>query len=220
MTVAESEDVKPPRLIRRGQKVEFTIPGPDGDKKCTVRCPTDEEWCARVRRVVTTRRNLGRDATKLEQQHETDSAKELFDKILIDDEPDRDPVVFDEYDALAVIRLLERVDVVPEEIEKRGNVWVIPMITLSTNVIHRLRVPSQKQIFEHERSALQSTGRRHGTDYKSALEPFGVLWDQLQDGFEGYEDVKAVSIVHKHAAIQELLARVNERIESGVSPEK
>jgi len=207
---ATAETIAPGFSSRR--QYDLTIPAPEGDKHCSVRFPTDEEWCQRARQQTAIRRTLGRDATRTEVKGDTDTAKELFDKIVIGDEPG-----IDEYEALQIVTMLGRCEIF--NVTREGGCYGIEMKVPGASVKHRLKIPTQRQIFEHGRSALHVTGRRNSVEIKSALEPSGELWDKIVDSVSGYRDGGPVPIIHKDVALTELLAQISAEIEAGVSPE-
>jgi hypothetical protein len=202
------------RCFSKGHTYPFTIPGPNGHKKCVVRFPTDEQWCTRIRHLVAVRRNLGRDAFKSESRGELETAKELLDKIIVE----TSGPALDEYDALTIVNLLSRCEIT--NVQEGPGVWRIVMrVPGSVTVTHRLKIPTQKQLIEQERAALQMTGRRNTVEFKSALEPSQELWDKIHDGVTGYDELASVSVIHKDIAVTELIAQVKNEIEKGINPE-
>ena len=88
---------------------EFVVPIlSGGEKRCSVRFPTDEEWCGWARRQRSVRRVLGRGKSQTEEIGLGEVNAELFGKIRLD----KDGPVFDEAEAGAVIGKLERAAVV------------------------------------------------------------------------------------------------------------
>lgn len=171
-----------------------------GEKVCTVRFPTDEEWSARSRALRIVRHSLGRGQTKTETLNAERIDAELFQKIRTDSGP-----VFDEAEAAKVISLIERANVI--ECESDGSVYTITMDVPRGPVTHRLKIPLQKMVMEYGNSAMSITEGRRQQQIRVKLEPAADLYDKIADGVTGY--VGAVPIIHKSAVISELLYQLD-----------
>ena len=194
---------------------EIPIPSPEGTKIFAVRFPTDEEWCWRARTLTNITRNLGRDARRTEAPDELRISKELVVKILHGECGDSD---IEEYTARKILETLGQCELSPTA-DRIGNVYVIEMMVPGATVTHRLKIPTQRQIGEHEKSYVNATARRNSTEIKLPLEPSGELWEKIQDGVSGYDDLSSVSILHKDVSVRQIIALVNDEIQKGVNPE-
>jgi len=144
-----------------------------GEKKCEVRFPSDEEWCAWARAQRTVRHFLGRGKSQSEDVDLPKINAELFAKIRTD---------------------------------KDGP---------GARVVHVLRMPTAKEMQDHERASTSVVAARRSIETKAFLEPSGALYDKLHISHDGYGG--AVPIVHKSAAVSEVIAQL--AIEADEDPE-
>jgi hypothetical protein len=180
-----------------------------GEKRCEVRFPTDEEWCAWARRQRTVRRFLGRGKSQTEDLHLDEVNAELFAKIRLD----KDGPEFDDADAGMVIGRIERSTVT--NVEREGNNYRIEMKVPGARVAHVLRMPTAKEMQDHERASTSTVAARRSIETRAFLEPSGALYDKLHVSHQGY--LGAVPIVHKSAVVTEILAQL--AIEADDDPE-
>jgi len=77
-------------------------------------------------------------------------------------------------------------------------------------VVHLLKIPMQSDLMSFSRAAAPPIieGRR-SQEIRTYLEPSGELWDKIGRAEAGYAEKSAVPIVHKDAAITELLVQLN-----------
>lgn len=137
-----------------------------GEKTCTVRYPTDEEWCAWARQQRTMRHFLGRGKSQSEDVNLAQINAELFE----------------------------------------GINYRIEMKVPGAPVVHVLRMPTAKEMQDHERASTRVVVARRSIETRAFLEPSGALYDKLHVSDEGYAG--AVPIVHKSAAVSEVLAQL------------
>ena len=172
-----------------------------GEKQCEVLFPTDEEWSAWARSQRTVRRFLGRGKSQSEDLDLPKINAELFGKIRVDkDGPD-----FDEAEAGMVIGRIERCTVV--KVEREGVNYQIEMKVPGARVRHVLRMPTAKEMQEHERASTSVVAARRSVETRAFLEPSGALYDKLHVSHGGYAG--AVPIVHKAAAVSEVVAQLS-----------
>jgi hypothetical protein len=171
-----------------------------GKKTCTVRYPTDEEWCAWARQQRTVRRFLGRGKSQMEDVNLAAINADLFTKIRLD----KDGPEFDDAEAGMAIGRVERCSVVA--IEREGINYCIEMKVPGAKVVHVLRMPTAKEMQDHERASTSVVAARRSIETRAFLEPSGALYDKLHISDEGYAG--AVPIVHKSAAVSEVLAQL------------
>lgn len=170
-----------------------------GDKRCSLRWPTDAEWAARAKRTRTVRRLVGRNQAVTEVADAPKANLELFEAIRID----KDGAAFDEVEASRAIEKLERVEVV--SVDREGDSYVVRLAVPGGEVVHRLRIPLQADVVEYSRGAVQRREGRREVSTVVNLEPAAKLWDKITLGVEGYAEGSAVPIVHKDVAVVEVL---------------
>lgn len=191
-------------------KRELSVPIQSGGiKRCVVRYPTDAELCKRVRDQRTVVHDLGRGKTKMETPNEDAVDFALFRQIRVD----KDGPEFDEAEACAVIKKIERCDVI--ESERVGEQFRITLKVPKAETAHVVRVPLQSEKKEYGRGAMTRTGGRRADEIRMSLEPAGVLYDKVAISAEGY--INGVPINHKVAVISELLLQL--ATEEDESPE-
>jgi len=180
-----------------------------GEKRCEVRFPTDEEWCAWARAQRTIRHFLGRGKSQSEDVDLPRINAELFRKIRID----KDGAEFDDAEAGMVIGRVERSQVT--EIQREGVNYRIDMKVPGARVSHVLRMPTAREMQDHERASTSVVAARRSVETRAFLEPSGALYDKLHTSHEGYAG--EVPIVHKSAAVSEVVAQL--AIEGDDDPE-
>lgn len=181
----------------------LTVPILSGtEKRCTVRFPTDAEWCERARKQRVVRHFLGRGKSQTDEDSETDRLNaELLGKIR-QDQADGPPLSAAE--ATLVMNKLERTRVAIAE--REGDGFRIKLKTSLGETEHVVGVPTAEQILMHERQSTRITEGRRNQEIRGFLEPSGELYDKVIKAKEGYAG--AVPITHKVAIITELLAQV------------
>lgn len=216
---AEQATTFKPRVFDRNKIYSIPVPhpdAPDGKKYCDVRYPSDKEWCQRAHRTVSVRKNIGGDGIRTAIPGIEAVNKELFDAI----RKDQDGEPFDEYEATRVIDRLERCIV--QDVVKTGVQYEIKMKAFDGSIVtHTLRIPTQRQLMDFGRAAIDIVGRKQAVETRVALEPSAALWKQVVQVYTGYSEPfqendlvrKAVPVTHMDAAINELLARVNSDFE-------
>jgi hypothetical protein len=180
-----------------------------GEKQCEVRFPTDDEWCGWARCQRTVRHFLGRGKSQSEDVDLPKINADLFKKIRID----KDGPEFDDAEAGMAIARVERSQVT--DIQREGVNYRIEMKVPGARVTHVLRMPTAKEMQEHERASTTVVAARRSVETRAFLEPSGALYDKLHVSHEGYAG--AVPIVHKSAAVSEVIAQL--AIEGDDDPE-
>src|ERR1035437_6422740 len=165
-----------------------------GEKQCEVRFPSDEEWCGWARAQRPVRHFLGRGKSQSEDVDLPKINAELFAKIRTDKEGPE----FDDAEAGMVIGRIERCAVAGVERE-----------------VHVLRMPTAKEMQDHERASTSVVAARRSVETRAFLEPSGALYDKLHISHDGYAGT--VPIVHKSAAVSEVIAQL--AIEADEDPE-
>ena len=171
------------------------------EKRCEVRFPSDAEWCAWARAQRTIRHFLGRGKSQSEDVDLPKINAELFTKIRLD----AGGPEFDDAEAGMVIGRIERS--VVTDVEREGCNYHIDMKVCGARVSHVLRMPTAKEIQDHERASTSVIAARRSVETRAFLEPSGVLYDKLHVSHDGYDG--DVPIVHKSAAVSEVIAQLS-----------
>ena len=184
-----------------------------GLKTCVLKFPTDDQWIAHTRAQRTVRRMAGGLlTTEVPNAHRANL--ELFEAIRLD----KDGAAFDEFDATKAIGRIERIEIV--ESERIGEEFAIRLKVPGGIVTHRLRVPTQADIVAYGRGSVQRRDQRRESVTTVDLTPAGVLWNKVIAGIEGYADGSMVPIIHKDAAIVEMLQAMEEALADDADPEE
>ena len=191
-------------------EVEVKIPSPDGAKTAVLTFPEDQAWIDRMRSQRMTIRNLGRGKSTTEVADFSSADKQLFDSIKVSGDD------FDAYEAQRAIAKLAQAEV--EEGERDGNAFSIPIRTIAGMTTHVLRIPSQKELNDYQKRSVSIVDGRHGRqEVKINLQASGDLYDKVVVKSEGYTG--PVPVVHKSAAVNELLALLRLEEEEECDPE-
>jgi tRNA isopentenyl-2-thiomethyl-A-37 hydroxylase MiaE len=167
---------------------------------CPMRYPTDKEWCDRVKGLKVIQHQIGRGKHTTDVPGEYDAAADLFARVRMD-EPRQ---VIDKFEASEFIKKIDRCELL--DAIRHGNQVEVNLGVHGGTVTHLLRIPSQKDVAEFERSSLHLIGGKRQTEITSSLEPAGVLFDKVVVSSEGY--AAAVPITHKYSAVRELLDQI------------
>ena len=180
-----------------------------GEKSCEVRFPTDAEWCGWARAQRTIRHFLGRGKSQSEDVELPRINAELFGKIRLD----KDGPEFDEAEAGMVIGRVERCTVTG--VDREGVNYRIGMKVPGARVEHVLRMPTAKEMQDHDRASTSVVAARRSIETRAFLEPSGALYAKLHVSHEGYAG--DVPIIHQSAAVSEVVAQL--AIEGDEDPE-
>ena len=119
----------------------------------------------------------------------------------------------DEIKEVEAIGRIERCAVTA--VEREGINYRIEMKVPGARVVHVLRMPTAKEMQDHDRSSTSVVAARRSVETRAFLEPSGALYDKLHISHDGYAG--AVPIVHKSAAVSEVIAQL--AIEADEDPE-
>ena len=100
-------------------------------------------------------------------------------------------------------------------VEREGINYRIEMKVPGARVVHVLRMPTAKEMQDHERASTSVVAARRSIETRAFLEPSGALYDKLHISHDGYAG--AVPIVHQSAAVSEVIAQL--AIEADEDPE-
>lgn len=193
----------------------FRITIVSGDKKsCTVKYPTDADWCERTRNRKSVRQNMGRGKSRPVPIRSDDADLRLFERLRLDS----GGAEFDASDAAAVIGKLDDCGVV-EISREQGRFRMVLELGLrdratkeQIRTVHFLRCPSKREQFNHERQSVDVVDGGRMREIRVALEPSGELYDKLVERTEGYA-AAGVPVNHKFAVVFELMEEIS-RLES------
>ena len=178
------------------EKIFEVLINSGGEKSADVRYPTDEELCEWKRKQRVVHRPLNNGYAQSEIVNWMDVHADLFRKCFVGSA--------DEFDDAERCRFMEKVlrcDV--QDARRNGEGYVIDLkLYGGQRVSHHLRMPTQKQNMERQRSSTRIIRGRHNTEIRDSMDAAGPLWDKLQISTEGYID--RVPILHKEAALQEV----------------
>lgn len=184
-----------------------------GTKKVTLRWPSDSQWAQRARETKVKRRVLGGGRTQREKGKNVEADRDLFDAVHVSGGEN-----FDEYEKSAAIGKLD-VGEVTEVARKDDLIRITLKAVNGLTVSHRLRIPTQRQMFAYQNAAVRVVDHRRTQELQMFLEPSETLWNAVSEGVDGYADGKqSVPITHKDAAVMELLAVLSEQ-EDDTDPE-
>jgi hypothetical protein len=170
------------------------FPSENGTPKVArVSFPSDDLWIKRSKKRRILVRNLGRNKSESQTYGAEEIDAEIFSNVRLEGSSDLDPA--------DCVMLLDRLSEcrVTELHHEGGSVAVHLQLPGEVEVIHRLRIPTSKEILDHRRQF----GRvvELPNNQQSIVVDIGVtgaLWDRLQREVEGYEG--PVPIVHKAIA--------------------
>jgi hypothetical protein len=181
---------------------EFTIKIlSGGEKVCTVRFPTDDEWMQRASRRKTIQHMLGRNKTRSKVVNGDALDAELFAKIRL---ADGETTTFDEAEASAVIARIEQVTV--KSIVREGDKFRITLAVPGAITEHLLRMPLRVDADAYADESVSVTGGRRENEIRVNLDPAGRLYDKICISSTGYAG--AVPIVHKDVAVFEVISEL------------
>jgi hypothetical protein len=181
------------------------------DKTCHVRFPTDAEWCERVRKIRVYRTPVGRDKFKSDAPGQVEVDLALFTKIRLD--PDSG-VEFDAAEASKVITKLDSCRII--DAARDGNQFRITLEVPLAEVSIVLKSPTQRQAKTYEDSSMSLLSSRRTQEWRSFLEPAGELFDAVFISQDGYASDTHIPVIHKYAAVRELLDQGEESIGEGI----
>ena len=199
-----------PRLFDSSKEFEMVIFS-GGEKRCIVRFPSDEEWIRWAYRRRQLTHVLSPNKTQTQIVNMRTAAAELLAKIRID----KDGPEFDAAEARSVIDRLRTADVISSEREDAA--YRIRLKVAGAETEHVLRMPKRADADDYADESIKSTDGRNSRETKILLDPAGPLYDKVLVSNSGYAG--AVPIVHKEAAIDEVIAQIRILEEGPASPE-
>jgi hypothetical protein len=183
------------------------LPSPEGVKKVSVAFPSATDWYEWRRKKRITQRDLGRRSSQIDPSKPEQADVDLFRKIVRTAE-DASPVEVDESEAFFIVNKLAECEVT-ERPERDGNTFVLRLkIFGKLETIHRLRVPTMREMMDYERQRSAVTFGQYGTqEIRINFQASAELYDRLVKEVTGYEhpDPKDIPVPHKAQIVNELL---------------
>lgn len=176
-------------------------------KSCDLRFPTDDEWRARQRKIRSIQIPAGPQQSRTETQGYDEANLDLFNTI----RQDKEGEAFDEAEASRMIESLTRCNVL--EAGLVDDKFVCRLLLLAgVEVVHILRIPSEKQIRTYQRAVLDTVtkGRRGQVETRLNLGAGERLYDDAKAEARGYADGAAVPLDHKATVATELVLSLEE----------
>jgi hypothetical protein len=171
---------------------------PDGQKRVTVRFPSDEEWTERqrARKIIT--KSFGRGMSKSDVPGHAE-VDEAFVRRIKTAGPEVDC-----YEAISIVNALSQCDVT--DVERDGTAYTVRMRVPGGDVSVGLRMPSAREIHAFRREYISSYDLPYGKSSTSVnLEAAARLFDALNVG-EAVGYTGPVPIIHKEAALVAMIA--------------
>jgi len=193
------------KMYDLSENIDLVIPSPDGEKICSVRQPTADEWITRFKTRINIIRNLGNGVTQSDVQN-----REKADMALLAAIQQNKEVVFDEAEAVTVIDQLATCDVV--NVEKVGKSYEITLQTILGDVTHTVRSPYHKELKKTTDAIVKARGGRFNTTtLHMDIAPAAELYDSHIEKIEGYniEDKALIPLVHKYKVIDVLQGEIS-----------
>lgn len=176
-----------------------------GEKIAKVRFPTDQEWIDNTSRKRSIRRKGGRGGLAWEDLGDHRKLDlDLLGAIAIEGADN-----FDEYEAEAAIVRLARADVV--DVERDGDNFHVQMEVYGKSLVtHTLRMPSERQKAEHEKSTADIKRTPKGEVLEFSLQGSVELWAVLHLDTDGYAEGSQIPVIHKSNAIGAVIQHLKE----------
>jgi hypothetical protein len=170
-------------------------------KTINLRFPTDDEWIERQRRRKAIVKDLGRGITETTVVNGEDVDAALVAKLRTEHEPEIDP-----FEAMKIMEQVSQADV--DDVLTEGDTFRVVLRVLGATTTHVLKMPSQKDAVEHQRSFARVLGLPYGRqELRINIAPAGALYKKLLVSAEGYEG--PVPIVHQAVAVKAAIDALN-----------
>ena len=179
----------------------LNLRAPEGMKTINLRFPTDDEWIERQRRRKAIVKDLGRGMTETTVVNGEDVDAALVAKLRTEHEPEIDP-----FEAMKIMEQVSQADV--DDVLTEGDTFRVVLRVLGATTTHVLKMPSQKDAVEHQRSFARVLGLPYGRqELRINIAPAGALYKKLLVSAEGYEG--PVPIIHQAVAVKAAIDALN-----------
>jgi hypothetical protein len=188
-------------IFDASRPLTLNLRAPEGMKTINLRFPTDDEWIERQRRRKAIVKDLGRGMTETTVVNGEDVDAALVAKLRTEHEPEIDP-----FEAMKIMEQVSQADV--DDVLTEGDTFRVVLRVLGATTIHVLKMPSQKDAVEHQRSFARVLGLPYGRqELRINIAPAGALYKKLLVSAEGYEG--PVPIVHRAVAVKAAIDALN-----------
>ncbi len=172
-----------------------------GKKTAQVDFPSDKQWCDLTSKKKSVKRQTGRGLGTWEDlgnQYKVD--EEIFKAL----NPSGD--AFDEYECSKAMDRLAKASVESVDRVESNQIKITLAVFGKSEVSHLMKMPTLADRVEHERESSSLDPHKRGLLLTVSLQPSGELYDRLIVSTDGYDEASSVPIVHKAAALSELIS--------------
>lgn len=180
--------------------IDLTIPCRAGDRKVSLRFPSDEEWIKRqnARRIIE--QSLGRGQTRMDVLGDKESDEALAKAILPED------FALQPGEATLIANVLSTALVT--DVVRDGQQFLVTLQTVGgEQTTYALHVPSLDQVMDYKREFSRPIGLPFGkTQYKMSLKAGADLFDALCDQ-------KTISVIYKSEIVRAIASELERMME-------
>jgi hypothetical protein len=177
-------------------------------KTAVLGLPTNQQMLDRLDQQRSIRRSIGRRKSQTEFIPNLKADLDVFEKI----RQDKSGAEFDEYEASNALSKLTYCEVT--DCQRSGDEYQITVKTPFGETIHRVGIPTQRDIAFYRRMVVSATDLPHGQEeLRYRIGPAVTLYDSVAQGIEGYaESYKPADVPphHKSAVVVELIQAIDE----------
>ena len=177
-------------------------------KTAVLGLPTNQQMLDRLDQQKSIRRSIGRRKSQTEFIPNLKADLDLFTKI----RQDKSGAEFDEYEAGNAVSKLTYCEVT--ECQRDGDEYQITVKTAFGETLHKVGIPTQRDIAIYRRTVVSSTDLPHGQEeLRYRIQPAATLYDAVARGIEGYaEGFKPAEVPphHKSAVVVELIQAIDD----------
>jgi len=177
-------------------------------KTAVLGLPTNQQMLERLDQQKSIRRSIGRRKSQTEFIPNLKADLDLFTKI----RQDKGGAEFDEYEAGNAVSKLTYCEVT--DCQRAGDEYQVTVKTPFGATIHRVGIPTQRDIAFYRRMVVSATDLPHGQEeLRYRIQPAVTLYDSVAVGIEGYADSYKPADVpphHKSAVVVELVQAIDD----------
>jgi len=176
--------------------VAMQLRTPTGVKTVRVRFPSDEEWTERQRKRKVVIKQLGRGVSETTVPSSEDVDAVLLAKIRMPEEKAQE---VDAFEAIRIIEQLSQAEV--DDVLQEGDSFRVTLRVLGGTVVHVLRMPSAKDVFDYRRGFARVLDLPYNRQELTInLAAAAILHKKLLQGTEGYAG--EAPIIHQAVAVK------------------
>jgi len=183
---------------------------PTGVKTVRVRFPSDEEWAERQRRRKVVIKQLGRGVSETIIGNAEDADAALLARISDGEGPEVDP-----FEASRIIEQLSQAEV--DDVVQAGDSFRVTLRVLGGVVMHLLKMPSAKEVFEYRRGFARVLDLPYNRQELTInLAAAGTLYKKLITATEGYAG--EAPIIHQAVAVKAAIDALDAGFQENADP--